>query len=382
MVLTSPLWADSNRGTPENPECTKNGDPVIPNEFIDELERELAIEQIPDLDSRRDELDPVEKEVISKLGGFKEIISERDISIGVLKQRPDFQDRLEWWRILHGLAATVDCTIKSDARIAPLAQKTLATSVGGITTVPQHSLANNIFRNKEITLWLYDRGRRIDGDIVDVYFNGAYLGRTALPPLNNAVKLTLSLRSSFFLNNKPNILKFVGVSSGTSSDGVVTLGVRGNQGEIFDGSLMAGNGARMTFYPGETRAVNLALGSICVDAGLYPESAKHIKEAWQAGRPRILTIDRLGANARRVLVDKLPAMKKCRAANKGTGNDCDEYPQVMFQQNGERPHIKAIPLSDNRGSGATIKNYASPHGNGGQVEMVVPNGALQCRNAF
>ena len=38
---------------------------------------------------------------------------------------------------------------------------------------------------------------------------------------------------------------------------------------------------------------------VVVDSTKYPESARHIKEAQAAGHPKVMTINRAGANANR-----------------------------------------------------------------------------------
>lgn len=105
MVLSSPLWADSSEGVAENPNCTKSGKPIIPRQFFLDLGNDLATEEKLGLKPWGEELDDVEWETMLK-GGDKEIHSAGPSFM----RRPDFQDRLKQWRLLHGLPATVDCS--------------------------------------------------------------------------------------------------------------------------------------------------------------------------------------------------------------------------------------------------------------------------------
>src|ERR1700722_16052186 len=65
---------------------------------------------------------------------------------------------------------------------------------------------------------------------------------------------------------------------------------------------------------------------ITISWSKYPEAAQHILDAQAAGKPSILTIDGLGADARRGAslagIDKVP------------GQQLDEYPLAMFKEGG------------------------------------------------
>ncbi|WP_336769044.1 hemagglutinin repeat-containing protein [Pantoea endophytica] len=85
---------------------------------------------------------------------------------------------------------------------------------------------------------------------------------------------------------------------------------------------------------------------ITVDKSKYPESAKHIEDAQDAGYPSTLTIDRSGANQRR--------RESLKDTPVVSGKDRDEYPPAMFKEGGEGSSIRPIAPSDNRGAGACI----------------------------
>ena len=89
-----------------------------------------------------------------------------------------------------------------------------------------------------------------------------------------------------------------------------------------------------------------ATKDITVSRSRFPESAKHIDDAIEAGQPSVLTINRAGAKANR------------RDSLKGVGTkpgfDRDEFPSAMFQEGGKGASVRRIGSSDNRGAGASI----------------------------
>jgi hypothetical protein len=109
-----------------------------------------------------------------------------------------------------------------------------------------------------------------------------------------------------------------------------------------------------------------------VDAGRFPESAQHIREAqsgriWQgsdiieededAAKPTVLTIARDGADDNR--------SESLSGIDTAPGKDRDEYPMAMFAEGGAGASVKHIDSSDNQAAGASI---------GGQLRGV-PDGA-------
>lgn len=98
MALASPLYAaDTNVGTPGNPNCTASGKPVIPNQFYIDLSKELSWEASLGLNPWDEEVDEVDLEVIRREGANRKFHSIAP----KLERRPDFQHRLMQWRINH-----------------------------------------------------------------------------------------------------------------------------------------------------------------------------------------------------------------------------------------------------------------------------------------
>jgi RHS repeat-associated protein len=108
-----------------------------------------------------------------------------------------------------------------------------------------------------------------------------------------------------------------------------------------------------------------AVPVIEVSASRFGQAAEHISDAQAAGRPSILTIDRLGADANRTAATgglaKVPGMQ------------LDEYPPAMFSEGGAGASVRAINPSDNMSAGSYIGNCCRPLPNGAQVQIkVVP----------
>lgn len=95
----------------------------------------------------------------------------------------------------------------------------------------------------------------------------------------------------------------------------------------------------------------------------YPESAKHIEDAQNAGKPNILTIDRDGTTENR--------KASLRGIDKVPGKQLDEYPPAMFKEGGEGASVRPISPKDNQGAGATIGNMLRPYPNGTKVKILV-----------
>lgn len=106
-------------------------------------------------------------------------------------------------------------------------------------------------------------------------------------------------------------------------------------------------GNPITYAPGA--GVPIGRGGskiITVDKSKYPESAKHIEDAQNAGQPSTLIIDRSGAaQRRRESLKDVPVVPQM---------DRDEYPPAMFKEGGTGSSVRPITPSDNRGAGACI----------------------------
>lgn len=86
-----------------------------------------------------------------------------------------------------------------------------------------------------------------------------------------------------------------------------------------------------------------------VDVGIsrtrYPAVLTHMREAISAGWPRVLRINRTGADARRD--------RAVRAMPTRRGYDRDEWP-MAFARKTWRAHVAYVPSGQNRGAGASI----------------------------
>ena len=72
---------------------------------------------------------------------------------------------------------------------------------------------------------------------------------------------------------------------------------------------------------------NQAEKIVTISKNRIPESAQHIEDAINMGRPEILTLDRMNATSRRRNFSRGTDTKAC--------HDRDEYPPAMFQECGQ-----------------------------------------------
>jgi len=100
---------------------------------------------------------------------------------------------------------------------------------------------------------------------------------------------------------------------------------------------------------------------ILVDSSLYPESAQHITDAQNSGKPDILTIDRPGADNRRK--ESLKGLKK------QSGKDWDEYPFASTKEGGGGASTRKIASGDNRGSGRKYGHHIKDLPDGKEVKI-------------
>jgi hypothetical protein len=109
---------------------------------------------------------------------------------------------------------------------------------------------------------------------------------------------------------------------------------------------------------------------VTISRSRHPESAKHIENAIADGQPDTLTIDRPGATARRT--------QSLKGKPKVPGYDLDEYPPAVFKEggvhaDGTRSSVRAIPSSDNRGSGSSLGHQLRGQPEGAKVTYkIVP----------
>ena len=78
----------------------------------------------------------------------------------------------------------------------------------------------------------------------------------------------------------------------------------------------------------------------------YPLTIAHIRQAVRAGEPRVLHIDRAGAEHNRELSLEGIATRP--------GYDRDEYPPAMSREGGAGADIRYVPSADNRGAGSVM----------------------------
>lgn len=101
---------------------------------------------------------------------------------------------------------------------------------------------------------------------------------------------------------------------------------------------------------------------VYIDPNKYPEAAKHVENAQDAGHPAEGTIDRAGAAARR------------RAATSGTptqtGNDRDEYPPAIVREGGGGSSVRSIPKGDNRGAGGSMGGQIRDLPDGSRIRII------------
>jgi Deoxyribonuclease NucA/NucB len=83
-----------------------------------------------------------------------------------------------------------------------------------------------------------------------------------------------------------------------------------------------------------------------IAARRYPHTADHILDAIAAGKPRLLRLDRAGADANREeALQGIPTRD---------GYDRDEYPPAVSREGGRGADVRYVPSADNRGAGAIL----------------------------
>ncbi|MHB8886961.1 MAG: NucA/NucB deoxyribonuclease domain-containing protein [Methylovirgula sp.] len=95
----------------------------------------------------------------------------------------------------------------------------------------------------------------------------------------------------------------------------------------------------------------------------FGEAAEHARDAIQAGKPDVLTIDRSGRNANRAAATggfmKVPGMH------------LDEYPPAMFKEGGAGASVRAISPHDNMSLGAYIGFSCRRLPNGARIKIKI-----------
>jgi hypothetical protein len=190
---------------------------------------------------------------------------------------------------------------------------------------------------------LFDSGVE-DGDRVEVSFNGQVI--------NPDLTLTNS-GTGFGLTLTPgtNRLQIRALNEGSLFPN--TTGIR-LAGQVIYGD----SDFSIDALTGDTNTITLGLPTIRIDGSRYPESARHVLDAYPS--PVILTIDRPGADARRT------ASIANFVANGGTFDsatqDRDEVPPAVFLENGGEADVRPISLGDNRAAGSNLGQQLNNYG--------------------
>jgi hypothetical protein len=102
---------------------------------------------------------------------------------------------------------------------------------------------------------------------------------------------------------------------------------------------------------------------VTVSKSRHPESAQHIQDAQAAGHPKVLTVNRGGANANRA--------ESLRDVKPQPGKDRDEYPPAMFKEGGKGASVRHIDPADNRGAGSCVGAQCRKLQDGDKVRIKV-----------
>jgi hypothetical protein len=100
-----------------------------------------------------------------------------------------------------------------------------------------------------------------------------------------------------------------------------------------------------------------------VPVSRFGEAAQHARDAINAGKPDVLTIDRTGADLNRAAATG--------AIESVPGKHLDEYPPAMFKEGGAGASVRAIDPHDNMSLGAHIGNCCRGLPNGARVKIQI-----------
>lgn len=325
-----------------------------------------------------------------------------------MQEYPDLELSLQTWRFRHNVYNDVCQKQQDAAKQQPLSGIAAPIAVArSITTHPQHSLSENIFRKQTITLQVFDAGGgspyNNDGDAVDIWFNGVRISTNVQILAWPGISLPLTLQPSDLLTAKTNRLYFKVVNTGFWFDPGATIGVNiapANASKIFQhasASNIRVHPQAIKWHLGlnqTTPVLNLALGLMCYDKRSWPESTLHVQRA-QAGIPdskgrihkeRIVTIDTKSAAAKARAIAR--SVKSVAGYPTIAGKDRDEFPPKAVIQNAGTAHIQYMTPTDNRASGAFLGKLLTPYNDGDQIELIDAligsplSGALFCRDAY
>lgn len=142
-------------------------------------------------------------------------------------------------------------------------------------------------------------------------------------------------------------LKFMAVLAAL----VTTLAVSGPLGDRDEAS----SPAKAATCPGKVAIIEMPRSK-------YPRIADHIEDSWAKGYPRVLRVNRRGAEQRRERL--LGWYEERHPQPKGDGKDLDEEPAAVLRRSW-RASVRPIPQRENRSAGGTL----------GAELRGVPNGA-------
>jgi Deoxyribonuclease NucA/NucB len=385
------------------PPCEKVGRLMLPQAFADAL----LLGEDPDYKA-------FERSYILKRTSK---ITNGSVSIGdfeIMRAYPYMEQSLQTWRFRHNIYNDICQKQQDGLDVQPLSLAAPVTAAAAnVTTKPQHSVADNIFRKRNAFVQIFDVGGEVtgpfvdshrDGDVVNVLYNGNLILKNLLLTPWPGKTVTLTLQPSDLLPRKANVLQFQAVNTGSLLSFSASVGVDLIPGLAATVFQHKGNN-NISVYPQAARhfisknaystPMRLGLGLMCFDHRKWPQSTDHVRRA-QAGLPdirgrknsvRIVTRDSLGLAA--------DARTKARRAvsllgypSRGPLFDRDEYPPAMFIENGGKAHIQHMPKADNRASGGFLSKLMTPYKNTDQVELVdalidsAAEGPLFCRDAF
>ncbi|MEI7027887.1 NucA/NucB deoxyribonuclease domain-containing protein [Paenibacillus sp. y28] len=103
--------------------------------------------------------------------------------------------------------------------------------------------------------------------------------------------------------------------------------------------------------------------TLIMPADRYPETARHIKEAIEAGESPVCTIDRAKADERRG--------ESLKGYPTRQGYDRDEWPMAMCKEGGAGADIRYISPSDNRGAGSWVSHQLEKYPDGTRVKFIM-----------
>jgi RHS repeat-associated protein len=105
------------------------------------------------------------------------------------------------------------------------------------------------------------------------------------------------------------------------------------------------------------------IAEVTLSKKLHGEAAEHAADAIRAGKPEVLTVDRIGASANR--------QKSTGSVDMVANKHLDEYPPAMFKEGGSGASVRAIKPRDNMSAGACIGNACRKLPDGAKVRIKV-----------